>query len=129
RTDDRLRIDDRPGADNGRRPHAHARHDDGAVLQPDAVRQGCLRTYDAKRAYLDAGADDRVATDVDTRSQAGGDADQSALADDDAGRDPGIVSNKRGGVNARGIRVRTRAGRAGTVRGGRGNRVLHRGKR
>ena len=122
RTDDRPRIDDRTGADNGGRPHAHARHDDGAVLEPDAVRQGRLGAYDTKRAYLDADADDRVSTDVDTRSQAGGDAHQGALADDDVGRDPGIVCNESGGVNTRehrasgrGLAARARAAAAETT--------------
>ena len=125
RTDDRPRIDDRMGADNGSRTHTHARHDDGAVLEPDAVRQGCRGTYDTKRAYTDAGTDDRVSTDVDTRSKAGGDADQSPLADDDVGPDPSIVSNESGGVNTRGIPTRTRTGSTGTGRGGRDNRHLH----
>ena len=125
RTDDRPRIDDRTGADHGSRPHAHARHHHGAMLEPDAVRQSRLGAYDAKRAYLDADADDRVSADVDTRTKAGGDADEGALADDDVGRDPDIVRNESGGVNTRGIGSRTRTGSAGTVRGGRDNRRLH----
>ena len=95
------------------------------MLEPDAVRQGRLGAYDTKRAYLDADADDRVSTDVDTRSQAGGDAHQGALADDDVGRDPGIVRNESGGVNTRGIRIRTRIGSARPGRGGGDNRHLH----
>lgn len=125
RTDDRPRIDDRTGADDGGRTDTHARHDDGAVLEPDAVGQGRLGTYDTRRAYPDAGADDRVSTNVDASGKAGGDADQSALADDDVGRDPSIVSNESGGVNTRGIRTRTRTGGTGTGRGGGDNRHLH----
>ena len=125
RTDDRPRIDDRTGADNRSRSHTHTRHDDGTVLEPYAVGQGCLGTYDTRRAYVDAGADDRVSTDVDTRSKAGGDADQGALADDDVGCDPGIAGNESGGVNARGIRTRTRTGSEGTGRSGRDDRLLH----
>ena len=60
RTDDRPGIDDRTGADNGSRTHTHARHDDGAVLEPDAVRQGCLGAYDTRRANMDAGGVDLV---------------------------------------------------------------------
>ena len=84
-----------------------------------------VSAHDAKRAYLDADADDRVATDVDTGSKAGGGADQGAPADDDIGRDPGIVGNQSGGVNARAIGTRTRTGSTGTVRGGRDNGRLH----
>ena len=125
RTDDGPRVDDRVRADDGSRTHPHARHDDGAVLEPDAVRQGCPGAYDTRRAYTNAGADDRVSTDVDTRSKAGGDTDQSALADDDVGRDPSVVSNESRGVNARGIRTRMRTGGTGTGRGGSDDRRLH----